>query len=160
MSRGALPGHRPDQVLEALLEVTTILAKDMARFASAHQMSEARLHLLWELHCKDGLKQRELAERLRVTPRTITGLVDALVSSGHVARTAHPTDRRSTLVILTDVGRDFATDLSVMRSSLADLLLADLSPAVVRALAQALPVLATRLRNLVDDEHSAAGLSA
>jgi DNA-binding MarR family transcriptional regulator len=36
-----------------------------------------------------------------VTPRAVTGLVDALVADGLVTREPHPTDRRATLVTLT-----------------------------------------------------------
>jgi DNA-binding MarR family transcriptional regulator len=43
----------------------------------------------------------QLAEAIRVNPRNITGLVDALVEGGFVTREPHPTDRRSILVTLT-----------------------------------------------------------
>ena len=45
---------------------------------------------------------------LDVTPRNVTGLLDALEASGHAARTAHPTDRRASLVTLTNAGQAVA----------------------------------------------------
>ena len=43
---------------------------------------------------------RALADELGLTPRNITDAVDALEGEGLVRRTAHPTDRRATLVEL------------------------------------------------------------
>ncbi|MEN3610618.1 MarR family transcriptional regulator [Plantactinospora sp. ZYX-F-223] len=43
----------------------------------------------------------ELSQALKCTPRNVTGLVDALEAAGFVARSAHPTDRRATVVSLT-----------------------------------------------------------
>jgi DNA-binding MarR family transcriptional regulator len=55
--------------------------------------------------------QRELADALRVSPRNITGLVDALVETGFVSREPHPTDRRATLVQFAQRGADVAGEL-------------------------------------------------
>ncbi len=41
------------------------------------------------------MTQRALADALQVTPRNVTGLVDALADSGFVERAPHPTDRRA-----------------------------------------------------------------
>jgi hypothetical protein len=40
-----------------------------------------------------------------VSPRNVTGLVDGLAESGFVTREPHPTDRRATLVALTERAR-------------------------------------------------------
>jgi len=47
----------------------------------------------------------KLSAALDVTARRMTTLVDALAEDGLVERYAHPTDRRSTIVELTDAGR-------------------------------------------------------
>ncbi|WP_371131993.1 MarR family transcriptional regulator [Streptomyces sp. cf386] len=57
------------------------------------------------------MTQRALAASRAVTPRNITGLLDALQEEGLVARDAHPTDRRATLVSLTRKGREFTSGL-------------------------------------------------
>ena len=45
-----------------------------------------------------------LGERLGVTPRNVTKLVDALEEEGLLRRKPHPTDRRATLIELTPEG--------------------------------------------------------
>jgi DNA-binding MarR family transcriptional regulator len=65
---------------------------------------------------------RALSEDVGVTPRTITGLINALEADGWVERRAHPSDRRATIVALTPAAevayarldrsyRDLARDL-------------------------------------------------
>jgi DNA-binding MarR family transcriptional regulator len=64
----------------------------------------ARARLLAALQCEGSRKMSELGAQLGVTPRNITKLVDGLEAEGLVARKAHPSDRRATLVLLTDKG--------------------------------------------------------
>lgn len=52
-----------------------------------------------------GLSPADIAERTGVTRATITGLLDGLEAAGLVSREAHPTDRRSLQVVLTEQGR-------------------------------------------------------
>jgi DNA-binding MarR family transcriptional regulator len=63
-----------------------------------------RLRLLELLHCRGPHMMRELADELGVSPRNMTAAVDALEADALVRRTAHPSDRRATLVELTEDG--------------------------------------------------------
>ena len=70
-------------------------------------VSYARLRVLNALKCQqEGLTMTKLAEALEVTARRVTALVDALADDGLVERYAHPTDGRSTIVEITDAGRE------------------------------------------------------
>lgn len=53
----------------------------------------------------------EIGERLIVTRATVTGLVDSLERRGFVRRDAHPTDRRSVIVEITDGGLDVLAEV-------------------------------------------------
>jgi DNA-binding MarR family transcriptional regulator len=44
---------------------------------------------------------KDLSQFLRITSASTTSLIDRLVASGHVRREAHPTDRRSVVVVPT-----------------------------------------------------------
>jgi len=61
-----------------------------------------------------------------VTPRNVTGLVDALVDTGFVTREPHPTDRRATLVALTPHGTETMTTMARDHERLAEDLFAEL----------------------------------
>jgi DNA-binding MarR family transcriptional regulator len=61
----------------------------------------SRMRLLYALQCEGPQKMADLADELGVTPRNITALVDGLEADGLVRRTDHPTDRRVTMIELT-----------------------------------------------------------
>ena len=66
--------------------------------------SVARLRLLDVLHCYGPLRMRDVGDRLGVTARNVTALVDGLEADGLVRRVAHATDRRVTMIELTRAG--------------------------------------------------------
>lgn len=67
--------------------------------------------VLFELSRRDGLRQSELAEKLRVKPATITVMLNRMVKNGHVERRTDPDDQRVSRVFLTDKGRAAVTEV-------------------------------------------------
>lgn len=61
-----------------------------------------------------------LAKHLGIAPRSATEVVDALEARGLVHREADPDDRRATLVVVTDAGRELAASLRRARATEAD----------------------------------------
>jgi DNA-binding MarR family transcriptional regulator len=78
----------------------------MDRWAETHGLSEGRLRLLFALASapQHQLPLGELAERLDVTPRNVTGLIDHLERDGLVERLDDADDRRLTYARLTPAG--------------------------------------------------------
>lgn len=103
--------ERWEATLDRILELTVLLSRDMADSLGREGLTESRAHVMWQLAQRGPCTQVTLAGHLRVTPRTITALVDALADSGFVTREPHPADRRATLVTLTDRGRRTAQAL-------------------------------------------------
>jgi DNA-binding MarR family transcriptional regulator len=68
------------------------------------EMTYARMRLLGALHCKGPQIMSSISDELGVTRRNVTALVDALEEEGLVRRKAHPTDRRATVIEMTDRG--------------------------------------------------------
>jgi DNA-binding MarR family transcriptional regulator len=52
-----------------------------------------------------SLPMRVMGERLQLHPTSVTNIVDRLEKDGLVNRVPHPTDRRTTLVEITETGR-------------------------------------------------------
>jgi DNA-binding MarR family transcriptional regulator len=74
-----------------------------------HGLSLPGLKLLNALASGDR-SMREISQVLHVSPRTVTDMIDTLEGRGLVARCAHATDRRVTLLRLTEAGaRELAT---------------------------------------------------
>lgn len=67
-------------------------------------LSESELHSL--RHLLGGpLGPNDLARTLGVTSAASSGIVDRLEARGHVSRQPHPTDKRRTVVVISDSGR-------------------------------------------------------
>ena len=98
-----------DVALERLFELAAVLGDAMDGGLAEEGMSRARAEVVWHLHHHGPATQRELSQALRCTPRNVTGLLDALQAGGYVARGPHPTDRRATIVTLTERGNATAT---------------------------------------------------
>ena len=132
--------------------MSALLSADSARFAAEHGLTEARVHVLWELHAAGPVPQHVLAARLGVAPRTVTGLVDGLVGSGHVERTADPADRRVVVVTPTAVGRRLGRSLVRMHGELAEQLFGGADPDDVAGFSRTAAHVLTTLRRLLADE--------
>jgi DNA-binding MarR family transcriptional regulator len=93
-------------VFDRLLELSVLLGRDMGSAFEGTGLTTARTHLLWELHRLGPSTQVTLASALDVSARNVSGLVDALERSGYVIRSAHPSDRRATVVSLSESGAE------------------------------------------------------
>jgi DNA-binding MarR family transcriptional regulator len=98
----------------------------------------ARARLLAALQCEGSRKMSELGAQLGVTPRNITKLVDGLEAEGLVARKAHPSDRRATLVLLTDKGALVGKESALADTAASAWLYKQLAPADRQHLARIL----------------------
>jgi DNA-binding MarR family transcriptional regulator len=101
-----------------------------------------RLRVLETLHCQGPARMKDLADGLGLSARNLTTLADALEDDGLVQRTAHPTDRRVTLLALTDAGRTAADESLAPRLAEISRLFDVLTPAAKDNLASALDALA------------------
>ena len=137
------------EVFDRLLEIALLIQEDLARSFVGTDLTVPRTHLLWELHRLGPSTQTTLATALKVSPRNVTGLVDALEASGYVARTPHPKDRRASVVTLTDRGSQTMARMEHERSQIAAELVADLDADQQGQLRQGLDSIVARLQALV-----------
>lgn len=136
-----------DALLDQLFELSLTLAGLVERWLSEHGLTRARAHVLWLLRHYGPVTQRMLAQALGVTPRNVTGLLDALEASGHVARTAHPTDRRATLVTLTSTGNAATAALQAGHREFARVLFGDIPGTDLSRFSAVADHVITRLRD-------------
>lgn len=135
--------------LDRVLELTGLLGDDMARDLARRGLTGSRAHLVWELHRLGPSTQQRLAEALGVTPRAITGLVDALTDGGFVTREPHPRDRRATLVTFTRQGERAAKALERDHIELAGMLFGDMPASTFRGFTRGLDAVLARLRDIL-----------
>jgi DNA-binding MarR family transcriptional regulator len=122
MSTANYPDVGTLELAEATMEFVLAFDAWMQK-ASVSNVGEsvARLRLLNELHCNGPRKMAELADKLGVTPRNVTALVDALEAQDMVRRSAHPTDRRVTMIEITGGSGAVERQIEALRAAIADL---------------------------------------
>jgi len=89
-----------------------------------------------------GMRLKDLADRLRIAPRSATEVVDQLEAKGLVERGPDPSDRRATLIALTPAGARMREGVRRDRAREADEYFAALSAADRSELARILGQLA------------------
>lgn len=136
-------------VLDRLLEISDLFQKDMARTFDGTPLTAARIRLLWELQHTGPSTQHALATRLEVSPRNITGLVDALEASGYVRRSPHPSDRRAIIVSLAASAESMMQQMQRDHADLTADLLGAVQPSDRAALERGVDAIAARLRELI-----------
>ncbi|MGY1803090.1 MarR family winged helix-turn-helix transcriptional regulator [Blastococcus sp. SYSU D00922] len=91
---------------------------------------------------RDGVRLSDLAEALRIAPRSATEVADGLQDRGLVERTPDPGDRRAVILRPTDEGRRVRREIDAARAADSSELFARLSPGDRDALARILRTLA------------------
>lgn len=148
-----LHNHRAE-AMQRLFAIGAALGPAVTDSLATQRLTPARIGLVQRLHTDGAMSQRQLADALGCTPRNVTGLVDATEALGLVRRDPHPTDRRTTLVSLTDAGTDAVTAWQAHARRVADQVLAGLDDRQVHDLSSALASVLNRLRAGYEDDQS------
>ena len=97
-------GLRESDTLQLIMDLTDVSGLLPHAIARRIGLSESELHSLRHL-LAGPLGPNDLARTLGVTSAASSGIVDRLQSRGHVSRQPHPTDKRRTMVVISDSGR-------------------------------------------------------
>ncbi len=117
--------------------------------AREYGMGFARGRVLWALQESGPVVMRALSERLGISPRTVTGLIDALEADGWVTRSPHPDDRRATIISITPTAEAALTTLRSSYEELAHGLVAGIDPADLARCQAVLGAIQDRLSDVV-----------
>lgn len=97
-----------------------------------------QMHALEILGSHNGLRMKELAQKMGVTTGTLTVLVDRLEKGDMVRRVPHPEDRRSIIVELTDKGHELFKEHDELHDQLTHDITVELTDEEQAVLARAL----------------------
>jgi DNA-binding MarR family transcriptional regulator len=149
-----------DHVAQGVLDVDIChreLVELSARFASAFArwldgsgpdgLRYPSLRVLESLHCDGPAKMKTLADGLGLSARNLTNVADSLENDGLVRRVTHPTDRRATLLELTQAGRAAADESLAPRLAEISRLFDELSPTARQNLRNALATLVAAMNS-------------
>ncbi|SDS39169.1 DNA-binding transcriptional regulator, MarR family [Brevibacterium sandarakinum] len=141
-------------IVDKLMAITSMFQQDMDRAFAGTPLTESRVAVLWTLALSGPSTQQTLAAALSVTPRNISGLVDALEQHGYVQRIAHPSDRRAVLVTLTPNGETAMARMQEEHAHLEAELRDAVAPEHLDALEQGIDAIIARLATLVSAEQA------
>jgi DNA-binding MarR family transcriptional regulator len=96
----------PQRLVAAFSAFGPAFLKWMSAGARDSGVTYARMRALHVLRCNGPTIMSGLRDELGVTARSVTALVDALEEEALVKRVPHPTDRRATIVVITEHGRE------------------------------------------------------
>ena len=90
-----------------VMRVQQILQSAVDAALRPHGLTFARYEALVLLvfSRRGTLPMKIMGQRLQLHPTSVTNIVDRLQADGFVERSGHPTDRRTTLVSITEAGR-------------------------------------------------------
>jgi DNA-binding MarR family transcriptional regulator len=125
--------------------------------ARQYGLGFARGRVLWALHESGPLLMRAISQALGISPRTVTGLIDALEADGWVTRSPHPADRRATIISLTRAAEATLTKLRENYEGLARDLLSDIPEDDLARCRSVIGALEDRLDDVVSKRVAAFG---
>jgi DNA-binding MarR family transcriptional regulator len=149
-TRASAPAPTAVDLAQAIASFTATFERWARSLVAEGAPSYPRLKLLYALHCDGPQRMADLAATLEVTPRSVTALVDGLERESLVRRQPHPTDRRATMIELTDEARQ-AVERSMEHQVAIAALFETLSEGDRRSLLRLTSALDARMRATLDE---------
>jgi DNA-binding MarR family transcriptional regulator len=120
-----------DSSADSLGEAFGVVARRLRSAAMAAlatwDVTPSQMRALRVLGIHGGVRSSELAQHLRIAPRSATEVVDALEAKGLARRASDPSDRRATLITLTPRGIELGEEVRRARGAESERLFERLS---------------------------------
>jgi DNA-binding MarR family transcriptional regulator len=111
LSTGQFAGLGPEARRMALIERSARFAVEFGKWKDTGRsggLGFEHMRLLQSLSFDGPAIMREIGDKLLITPRNMTAMVDQLEAAELVIRRPHPADRRATILELTPAGKETA----------------------------------------------------
>lgn len=133
---------RTDAGSAAALRISVMrLARRLRQQRVDPDLSDTQLAVLGTLERHGAMTPRELAEREKVQPPSMTRVIAALEEHALLTRSSHPTDRRQVLLTVTEAGIALLKEVRRRRTAWLAQRLTELTPEERATLRAAAPIL-------------------
>jgi DNA-binding MarR family transcriptional regulator len=105
-----------------------IMTAHAEKVLKPYDLTVEQLHLLKSIEENATFSQQQHCDIVEKSAANVTRILDRLERKGCVRRGENPTDRRSTLLHITDQGRKLIDDVTIVLESFADNLTHGISP--------------------------------
>lgn len=109
-----------DSTGDLLVAAARLIRRETVQDLEAWGITPAQSRALRVIASAGAVRPSALATSLRITPRSATEVADALERHGWIARSADPTDRRATILALTDTGSLLLRRIEDVRGAAAE----------------------------------------
>lgn len=116
----------PSKISSLRHDINMYLVQKM-REAGWKDISPSHGGIIYALLTYEVLSMKEIADKVKRDPSTVTTLINKLVKLGYAEYTRNPSDLRSKQVKLTKKGKELYNQFNTMSIDLTDTLLKDLS---------------------------------
>ena len=99
------------ELIEDLAAFNRKLRAVFDKIVRERNMTLPRARVFFTLNKKDGINQRELAERLELETPTLVRILDAMEAQGFVQRRVAGSDRRAKEIYITETGKVVAGEI-------------------------------------------------
>ncbi|OCJ18203.1 MarR family transcriptional regulator [Rhizobium sp. AC44/96] len=100
------------EIIEDLAAFNRKLRAAFDSLVRERNMTLPRARVFFTLNKKDGINQRELADRLELETPTLVRILDAMEGQGFVQRRVAGNDRRAKEIYMTETGRVVAGEIN------------------------------------------------
>jgi DNA-binding MarR family transcriptional regulator len=103
-----------DSAAYLLSKITVAHRNLLERHLREVGLHSGQVFVLFELWKKDGQRQIDLSENVRLAPPTVNKILTGLLDSGFVTRNRYEDDGRSVRIFLTDEGKQIRRDIEAV----------------------------------------------
>jgi len=95
-----------NEIIESVTDINRAIYRIVKTDADRAGITVVQIKALYMISLSPDIGLGDLAEKLKLTNSTVSGVIDRLVHHGMVDRSVPPENRRSILIHLTDKGRE------------------------------------------------------
>jgi DNA-binding MarR family transcriptional regulator len=106
-----------NEILDSFFEINKAIYRLLKKEADRAGITVVQLKALYRISINPNTGLGELADKLRLTNSTVSGVIDRLVHSGLVERIVPPENRRAVSIHLTQKGINLLSELTSEESN-------------------------------------------
>lgn len=104
--------HTAERLANLTFSLLANCQEKEVRLAEVHNLTQAEFRCLRLFGTDESLNNKQIAERMNLSPSRLTRIIDGLVEKGYINREIDPKDRRNMRVTLSRRGKHLVNQLN------------------------------------------------
>lgn len=130
-----------------LHQIMHLSSQQSMRLLEEFDLKPGQARILFELNRQGGMSQKELAEKMDVTPPSVTMAIQKMEKQEYITRRLDEKDQRIIRLEITDKGKGCAARLKSVMERMEEILFGNMSPEEKMLLRRLLIQMRTNLEN-------------